>query len=519
MTKHRRFNEITENTMSAQASAAVAFLARGNRRDLLKTRLMQSVFFLILIIGVLSASTARAGDAGLAVFVTGKVEMAGKPLALNSTVAEGAELSTGADGYVYIKTIDNGFFILRPNTRARIVTYHVDQKDPINTRIKLELITGVARSISGEAVKLARQNFRFNTPVAAIGVRGTDFVVYTTQETSRIAVVSGGVVASAFVSGCAPQGFGPCEGSSSTELFARQRGQLLQITKEQSKPQLLQGGAPTPDTYAPPRSDEPIGKVSAPVSTSTSFLSGSNNGSSANTALPVDILDPKKINDLKPIIAESATSPIVAPVIPPIVSTPAPPPISLMPVPSVMNPPAVSPPVAPETPQIIWGRWTDLLGKPATIDIKTQSDSQSKIVAINNYYVLFRTNAPEYQAPSSGILGFSLKESQAVVFDERDKALSAASIENGKLQIDFSKASFSTSFDLISAGSRYALQAQGLVSSSGLLIGENQYNRPTNAAVNGLVTNQNGGTAAYLFQSRLDDNRLASGVTFWGKKQ
>lgn len=490
MTKHCRFNETSEITMPAQASAAVAILARGNRRDVLKTRLMQSVFFLILIIGVLSASTARAGDAGLAVFVTGKVEMAGKPLALNSTVAEGAELSTGADGYVYIKTIDNGFFILRPNTRARIVTYHVDQKDPINTRIKLELITGVARSISGEAVKLARQNFRFNTPVAAIGVRGTDFVVYTTQETSRIAVVSGGVVASAFVSGCAPQGFGPCEGGTSTELFARQQGQLLQVTKEQNKPQLLQGSAASPDAIAPPRPDEPSSKVATP----TSALGAPGAGSTSNTAPTTDILDPKKVSDLKPII--------VGPVIPPVVT-----------------PPVVTPPVVPElpaAPQIIWGRWGTVAGQPQTIDF-IQAYNANKLIGKDGYYALFRAGSAEWQAPTSGTWGFALTNSDAYVTNQVTGIDSVAKIQNGTLNVDFSNASFVTNFDLLTNNEVFKRNAQGRIYTDGQFTNADRIF--SNTSVNGVLTNEKGGSAAYTFQSRLDDSRVAYGITLWGKKQ
>ena len=149
-----------------------------------------------LLVAALLACAAHAAhaDAGKIIFVAGNAKAGEQAAREGAAVAEGQLLSTGSDGFIYVKTVDNGLFILRPNTRARIVTYHIDQKNPANTRIKLELLSGVARSKSGEAVKLARQNFRFNTPVAAIGVRGTDFTVFTDDETSRVAVISGGVV-------------------------------------------------------------------------------------------------------------------------------------------------------------------------------------------------------------------------------------------------------------------------------------------------------------------------------------
>src|SRR6202008_1200156 len=103
-------------------------------------------------------------------------------------VQEGDELVTGADGYIYVKTVDSGFLVLRPNSRARIVTYRIDAANPANSQVKFELLKGVARSITGQGIKQARQNFRFNTPVAAIGVRGTGFVVRTNEQTSFVTV-------------------------------------------------------------------------------------------------------------------------------------------------------------------------------------------------------------------------------------------------------------------------------------------------------------------------------------------
>ena len=216
----------------------------------------------------LAAQAAQAAQAGKVIFVAGKALAADRAMVLGAPVNEGELLTTGADGYVYVKTIDNGLFILRPNTRARIATYHVDKVNPANTRIKLELLNGVARSQSGEAVKLARQNFRFNTPVAAIGVRGTDFTVFTDANVSRVVVLSGGVTVSGFFGACRPDGIGPCEGSASRDLAASQKGQLLQIQRGQASAQLVSGATLSPDVMVPPRIDEPVVKdaSSAPVS-------------------------------------------------------------------------------------------------------------------------------------------------------------------------------------------------------------------------------------------------------------
>src|SRR5471032_2047476 len=183
----------------------------------MRTMLVREKFIMLrhlfATVGLITACAAALGaEAGKVVFVTGQVQIANHAALLDGAVQEGDEISTGADGYVYMKTIDSGFLILRPNSRARVTTYHIDLQQPANTRVKLELLSGVARSISGLSVKKAREHFRFNTPVAAIGVRGTDFIVYTDQQTSRVAVVSGGVIVSGFAGACGPDGGGPCEG-------------------------------------------------------------------------------------------------------------------------------------------------------------------------------------------------------------------------------------------------------------------------------------------------------------------
>src|ERR1700741_917885 len=88
---------------------------------------------------LLTASLAWGGEAGRVIFVTGQVQLANHAAVVDSAVQEGDEVTTGADGYVYMKTTDEGFLILRPNSKARVVTYQVDKANPSNTHVKLEL--------------------------------------------------------------------------------------------------------------------------------------------------------------------------------------------------------------------------------------------------------------------------------------------------------------------------------------------------------------------------------------------
>lgn len=432
------------------------------------TRLAGRLLLVALLAG--SSVLARADEAARAVFVAGEALADGKPMAVGQAVPEGASVATGADGYVYLKTVDNGFLILRPNTQAKIVAYHIDRQRPENSRVKLELLGGVARSISGEGVKRAKQNFRFNTPVAAIGVRGTDFTVFTDQTVSRVAVVSGAVIVSPFAGECRPEGGGPCEGGASRELFASQQGQLLQVSKGQAIPLLMRGGGVAPDGSAPARADEPPVKSGAAGKGGAVLGPGDQSlEARKDAALQKDVLG---------------------------IALPAP---------------------SPAPSQIVWGRWRAVLDQAANVDLIKSLDGSANLISLNNQFALLRKKTADWQVPRDGTMGFALQQSEAYILDEPRAALSAAKIENGRLIVDFAKASFSTSLDLSGQAGRFGLQAQGIVTPDGHLEGQGQFQRPTNMAVSGVLGAPNSGAAAYLFQSRLDDTHTATGATYWTK--
>jgi hypothetical protein len=444
---------------------------------------------LIITAGLaLCAQAVHAAEAGKVIFVAGKAQVAERAATEGAAVQEGDMLSTGADGFIYVKTIDKGLFILRPNTRARIAAYHVDAGDPKNTRIKLELLSGVARSRSGEAVKLARQNFRFNTPVAAIGVRGTDFTVFTDDSVSRVAVLSGGIVMSGFEGACRPEGSGPCEGNASRELTAQMRGQLLQFQKGQAAPLLMQGGVLSPDQLAPPRGDEPVG------------LNGAGGG--ASLAGKPD-LDPGKLASLGEIGKTGNGGTPSKP------AQPEPPPVVTPPVVEVPVPPPVV--VVPEQ-LVSWGRFQTVLDQSATIDANAAGQT---LVAINPLFAITRGNTGTvYQAPERGSVGFSLKQSEAYLVEDFSQKKTLATLSNGVFNVNFDKATFATGFDLAGGGTLYKMRAEGTIAPNGQLYGNGQLSYPSNMEVSGTLRTDG---AVYLFDGRLGPYLTAMGATVWGK--
>ncbi|WP_273163344.1 FecR family protein [Massilia timonae] len=458
----------------------------------------------LLLIATLAcaAQFAHAADAGKIVFVAGAAQAGDRPAVEGSQVEEGLMLSTGADGYIYVKTPDNGLFILRPQTQARIVTYRIDEKNPANTRVKFELISGTARSKSGDAVKHARQNFRFNTPVAAIGVRGTDFTVFTDNDTSRVSVFSGGVVVSGFVGGCRPDGAGPCEGATSRELSAAQRGQLVQVTRGQAAPQVLEESAQGAGKAAPARPDEPLSKkdndqpkVNVEVAKNIGLNEAIDKVVNANPGLPVD----------------PGPGPTPTPVP---VPEPAP-----APAPGPVDP--VGPPVGVPNPlerTAIWGRWQPFEGEPPVIDYATQG-KDSELIALNGYFALYRSRGNEYVTPNNGSVGFGLRSSEAYVVTEYgsgNTVTSKATLSGGSLNVDFGKRSFSTKMDLVTRTDTVKLRGEGTVTGDGRLYSTAD-GRLGYLNIQGLITNERGpsSTAATIFDGRIDDRRTVNGGATW----
>jgi hypothetical protein len=439
-----------------------------------------------------------AASAGQVVFTAGQALVDGSSAQLGQAVAEGQALQTGPDGYLYIQTSDKGFFILRPNSNGTIVTYQIDPANPANSRFKLELSSGVARHISGTAVKAARSNFRFNTPVAAIGVRGTDFTVFANSSVTRITVLSGGVVVSPLAGSCMASGFGPCEGGTSRELFAEKSRKILQISPGKT-PILLPGGEQSPDATAPPRADEP-------TATRTSGRSASGSVSVATSGSDLDALRSSQFNQLASQLGQISPAPgfksaqtlqIVDQ------HSAAPTALALQTLPTV-----------PAPPQLIWGRWQPLLDRTVEIDVSALQTA-NQLVATNAYYAIMRNSESTWKPPPQSSMAFSLRSSEAVIQDSAGR-ITPAGVENGHLMVDFVRSSFFTRFDLVDQNQRFLLQNRGEVTSEGRLRGGAQFLRPNNVNVNGALANDNSG-AALLFQSRLDDGRLASGTTFWGK--
>jgi len=101
---------------------------------------------------------------------------AGKVRALKrrSAVYEGDTVFTG-DFAVQIRLTDGSLTSLRPQTEFKIESYHWEGQADGKERGFFSLIKGGLRTITGLIGKKNKKNYQMKTPVATIGIRGTDY--------------------------------------------------------------------------------------------------------------------------------------------------------------------------------------------------------------------------------------------------------------------------------------------------------------------------------------------------------
>lgn len=114
------------------------------------------------------------------------------PVQRGLNLHESDRLVTGEDGMVMLVFVDEGRVALRSGSELLIRKYKYDT-DGADSDLRLELLKGTIRQISGKAAKRQPERYHLNTPVAAIGVRGTDFLAKADNAAVRTYVHEGAI--------------------------------------------------------------------------------------------------------------------------------------------------------------------------------------------------------------------------------------------------------------------------------------------------------------------------------------
>lgn len=171
-----------------------------------------------------------------------------RPADADAPIHIGDRIETDASGHAHIRFRDDGVVSIRPDSLLTIEDYRPPAgSEPGAIRFKLE--HGTARSITGRWGEQDHSRFRLNTPIAGIGIQGTDFIVQTENDLTRVTVQSGAVVAAPLGDHCAANALGPCTGPSSIRLTGEMRDWMIEIHAD-STPSLR---PPRSDTQAQPQ--------------------------------------------------------------------------------------------------------------------------------------------------------------------------------------------------------------------------------------------------------------------------
>ena len=139
------------------------------------TLVLLTIFLLLIC-----TTSVLAQPAGTVVFTLGKVYKSadGKRQGLHKgdLILSGDLIETDRNSQVQIRFSDNGFLSVRPSSHLLIEDFHFENKVK-QDRSSMILIKGGFRAVTGKIGARDHDSYRVTTPLATIGIRGTDYSV------------------------------------------------------------------------------------------------------------------------------------------------------------------------------------------------------------------------------------------------------------------------------------------------------------------------------------------------------
>jgi len=128
------------------------------------------------------ALAQQAGAAGSFVAVTGDVKILGddgvsRAAAAGDALRQGDSIVTGSDGLARLRMTDGSALSVRTSSRFRLDRYRFQGRGDPDASFLVSIVQGGFRTVTGLIGRLRRDNYQVTTPMAAMGVRGTDFEI------------------------------------------------------------------------------------------------------------------------------------------------------------------------------------------------------------------------------------------------------------------------------------------------------------------------------------------------------
>ena len=406
-----------------------------------------------------------------------------------SPIKVGDKIETGEGGHVHIRFVDGGRLSVRPSSRLQVENYGRSSDQPALMAIKFRLDEGVVRSITGSWGEAARDRFRLNTPVAAIGIKGTDFVVKTDINNTLASVHTGAIMLTPLASGCQTS-LGPCQNGSEKLLTEDMKGQMLALGRLQVIPQIV----PAVDLLAQrarPASADAIAKADPALKTEGNRSDVNNERAVVNESRAVDVVAISKSTSAAQQVA------VVVPV------QPVPPPVVVLPA---------------EVKQLVWARLAAIAPDGDTISRSfadaLQNGRQGTVG--NIAYSLFRDvpgAGPAILTSSDTSANFRLAgaAAQLVRTDRGVDFIEPVQVGGGTFSVDFAKSTFATQLSVSNARiGAESIVSNGVIKPNGIL-----QSQGGNAFTSGALS-LDGKEAGYFFSRAITAGQL-SGITQWGR--
>jgi hypothetical protein len=145
---------------------------------------MTKPFFMAsLAAALLGASHALAQSAGVVQFAAGdaRVIAAGgseRAARKGVPVSVGDTVTTGAGALAQLKMGDGAIVVVQPRSRLTVAAFHYAGKEDGTENVRYRLEHGGFRAVTGAIGRTHKQNYLIETPIAHMGVRGTDHESY-----------------------------------------------------------------------------------------------------------------------------------------------------------------------------------------------------------------------------------------------------------------------------------------------------------------------------------------------------
>ncbi len=418
-----------------------------------------------------------------------------KPNGASSLLVRGVELSeqdrivTGRNGMVMLVFSDQGRVAIRPESELVIRKYEDDPSGHA-TQLQLELMRGTVRQISGQAAQRQPERYRLNTPIAAIGVRGTDFLAKAVQGGVQTYVHEGAITVQPMqmgqnvgaqllgVAGQAHYLLAGAEGTvESRRVFADDVDHAFAIRLGKPMVVVARHGA---ESVMPPRNSTVVDAPLMAQATTTSR----DGWAATSEALVADAIHS---------VVDGGAVTVPPPVQPPVVE--------------VQPPPAAV--ALPR--QLVWGRFSDASQLPLSLPVAYAQAKAGREVTVGELgsYALWR-EGPGAMASLRGTADFAMAAGEG--FYSAGGQNTTLSLSQAQLQLDFDRMRFATSLNVQAVNVPAAqLNVSGKINTEGVFLG-----RTADQRVAGAIAAQ-GTEAGYLFQINAPSG-VYNGLTLWTKK-